>query len=170
MKKHPDIRHFFHRKRDYTKIIKNEKKKINQWLKNEDNFLLTKENFKEKDISKDDIEKLLKKVKKWFFMVFFNPNFISDFLCSLKKNWFLYFFIDLILKNYFFLIKLYPSKIWTICPKFGQSVQNLDKLYPSKIWTICPKFGQTVQNLDNLSKLFFFEFLFIFYFFGIVFS
>ena len=44
------------------KIIENQEEIINNCLDNEDNYLLTKKNFTIKDISKNDIVKLLNKL------------------------------------------------------------------------------------------------------------
>ena len=43
-------------------IIENQEEIINNCLDNENNYLLTKKNFTTKDISKNDIEKLLNKL------------------------------------------------------------------------------------------------------------
>ena len=44
------------------KIIEKQEEIINNCLDNENNYLLTKKNFTTKDISKNDIEKLLNKL------------------------------------------------------------------------------------------------------------
>jgi len=46
-------------------------KKINEYLNENKDFLITDENFEFKDISKKDIEILLENIKNWYFQVFY---------------------------------------------------------------------------------------------------
>jgi len=57
-----ETKHFFQGRRNYIKIIEKEEKLINNCLYEDDNYLLTNKNYKQKHYSKSDVEKILDKL------------------------------------------------------------------------------------------------------------